>query len=116
MNSTWSLDGLPYTAAQNRRTGPGNGPAHFPRGGEVGSCSSFQGPSHLPTDKVWILSQTQGIRMLWALFFFFLLLFFGGRQYYSQSFSIPFGLHNYSFTDPAKAVPLTMTLPPRDMW
>lgn len=43
--------------------------------------------------------------MLWALFFF-LFCFFWREAVLDFKFSIPFGLHNYSFTDPAKAVPL----------
>ena len=46
--------------------------------------------------------------MLWALFFFFsfLFCFFWKEAVLDFKFSIPFGLHNYIFTDPAKAVVL----------
>ena len=69
------------------------------------NCSSFQGPPHLPTD-VWILSQSQGIRDVVGAFFFFLFCFFWREAILDFKFSIPFGLHNDSFTDPAKAAVL----------
>lgn len=81
------------------------------------SCSSLQGPSHLPAD-VWILSQTQGIRdVVGAFFFLSSFAFFGRRQYWISNF--PFHL---AYTITFSQIQLRqwfstgMTLPPRDMW
>ena len=80
------------------------------------SCSSFQGPPHLPTE-VWILSQSQGIRDVVGAFFFSSFAFFGGRQYWISNF--PFHLA-YTMTvsriQPRQRFSTGMTLPPRDTW